>query len=810
MSEAARGGQFDGGFSRSLTRFVGRHEDVDCLADLLSGHRLVTVTGPGGVGKSRLGAEVTRTQQHRFPDGIRLVELAAIRDPAQVPWAVAASLGVQDDPVRAITGSVAAVLAAERSLLVLDNCEHLLGAVAEFCHELLSDSDDIQILATSREPIGVDGEAQLRLAPLPARADTPGPGGADADGVVLFLDRVRLRQPALSVTPSIAAQAAEIVARVEGLPLAIELAAARVESMGMTHLLQRLDEPLQILTSGARTTVSRHRSLRATADWSYQLLSEQARRTFRLLAILPAPFTLETALAVAGRTTESTILSLVEASVIAPPRAYPDGRARYLMLDSLRAYGNEQLEATGESDDATSARNAHALLLAEDIAALMHTTGREASAAAWFDAEAALLHRALLSDLDRDHARALRLGLALAPWWRLRGLRSMGYPMLSRAADQLRDSQGDGRLEAEGWLGLLALGNCAWHTALQHFTTLRDAVEGEPLSTEFVTALVGGATALRNVARVEAARMDAERGRESARSLGDVEGQALALVELILAADHTSDTDAAISWHGELRTIDTACVADDVARQIAMADAVVLISTGDLPGARSACARGLGSARAARDITSQADLLYLSARIALLAGDVEDAAATIAESLRMAAGSGHRRRVLDCLDHCAHLCAVTDRWADAITMWAARSAQTAAAATADRAQDIRQRENALVEAHQRLVPAAAVDAERRGSAMTFQAATEFAAIVVASTSPSPPKPDERAGADAGLTAREKELIALVAQGHTDAQIADMLFISIRTVRSHLDRIRNKSGSRRRAELTRLALQHGLV
>ena len=808
MGETTRSDLRDGGFSRPLTTFVGRRAEADRLEDLLGGHRLVTITGPGGVGKTRLAAEVTRAQEHRFPEGIRLVELAAISDPAQMRWAVAATLGTQDSPAQSITRSIADVLSNEQSLLVLDNCEHLIAAVAEFCQVLLSSSDDTRILATSREPIGVAGEALLRLAPLPAEADPSGPDDADADGVALFFDRVRLREPAFAVTPRTRDQAAAIVARVDGLPLAIELAAARVESLGLSGLLQRLDEPLRTLATSARTTAPRHRSLQAAADWSFQLLDEQSRRSFRRLAILPGPFTLDTALAVAGPAAESAIPALIDASMIIPPREGPDGTSRYLMMETLRAYGRYQLEASGERQDAITAMNSQALLIAENAATLMQTAGGETAAAWYFDAESALLHSALLLALDDDYPVALRLGLALAPWWRLRGLRSMGYPMLSRAADQMSHSHSAEQRAADKWLGVLAIGNAAWQPALRHFTTLFDAVERQPPSPEMVDALVGRASALRNLGQLDASTTEAERGRKLAQAMGYVEGQALGLTQLILAASDNNDAAAAIRWHAQLREIETACLADEVARHVALAEAVVLADTGDLDSARLLSAQGLASARAVGDITGQTDFLYLSTHVALLSEDFADAGSHIAESLSITARSGHRRHALDCLDQCAHLCAATDRPADAVALWAVRSAQSAAGGQIDRPRDLRQREAALARAQLQLASIAGDQAERRGSAMTFQTAIELASMLAAATSSL--SAERTKGGGAGLTAREEEILTLVARGHTDAQIAEMLFISIRTVRSHLDRIREKTGSRRRADLTRLALKHGLV
>jgi DNA-binding CsgD family transcriptional regulator len=478
------------------------------------------------------------------------------------------------------------------------------------------------------------------------------------------------------------------------------------------------------------------------------------------------------------------------------------------MLDSLRAYGREQLASSGETAETTSARNSHALLLAEDAAALMRTPGGEASATSWFDAESALLHRALLSrlDHDRDQGHALRLGVALAPWWRLRGLRSMGYPMLLRAVDQSCSDPASGRRAAQRWLGRLALENSAWQRASVHFASLHDAAERDAHETDLVDALVGRSAALRNLGRLQTAAADAERGRALAQPPGYTEGEALALVQLVLIATTAGDADTAGRWHAQLREIDPSRLPDEVVRQIKLVDSLVSIDVGDLDTARRMCAQGLDAARIVADITCQADFLYLNVEIALLSEDTEGAASHIRESLRLTAHSGHRLRLLDYLNQCARLCAATNRPEAAITIWAALSTQTATLATADKPRDRERRSAALARAREQLGPTTLRESERRGSVMTLQATVELAGLLVTSTPPrAQATPD-----DPGLTPREKELLILLAQGHTDAEIAESMFISIRTVRSHLDRIRAKSGCRRRAELTRLALQNALI
>ena len=309
------------GFSPALTSFIGRAGAVDEVAGLLDQYRLVTVTGPGGSGKTRLAGEVAQRVAGRFADGVWLAELAAVADPALVASVVAAALGVREQPGVPAAEALARVLARQQLLLVLDNCEHVIGAAAELCAGLLPAGDDVRILATSREPLRVAGEARYRLAPLAL----PGPDDlADAAGceaVALFADRARRADAHFALDEETGPAVARLVARLDGMPLAIELAAARVEALGVAQLLDRLDDRFALLAGGDRLAAGRQRSLAATVEWSYQLLDEQERRVFRAVSVFPGPFTLEAAEAVAGAGAGPAVLRLVDCSLLSPPRA---------------------------------------------------------------------------------------------------------------------------------------------------------------------------------------------------------------------------------------------------------------------------------------------------------------------------------------------------------------------------------------------------------------------------------------------------------------------------------------------------------
>src|ERR1035438_1981009 len=401
------------GFPAALTSFVGRAGVVDEIAGHLGQYRLVTVTGSGGAGKTRLAGEVAKRVAGRFSDLVWLVELAAVRDPAQVVAAVAAALGIRDLPAVAAADALAGALARRQLLLALDNWEHVIGAAGELCGRLLLGADDVRVLATSREPLRIAGESRYRLASLtlPDPDNPADPDGSEA--VALFADRARRADASFALDGETAPVVARLVARLDGMPLAIELAAARVEALGVAQLLDRIDDRFTLLEAGDRLAAARQRSLAATVEWSYRLLDVRERRVFRAVSVFPGPFTLEGAEAVAGAGSGPAVLHLVDCSLLVPPRAGPDGRSRYLMLETLRAYAAGLLAGAGEGEAVAGALAGYALRVAEDaMSGLTPGTG-DVAAARWLDAEDATMHRVL--DWALEHNAALSHDAAVAP-----------------------------------------------------------------------------------------------------------------------------------------------------------------------------------------------------------------------------------------------------------------------------------------------------------------------------------------------------------------------------------------------------------
>jgi predicted ATPase/DNA-binding CsgD family transcriptional regulator len=792
------------GLRPAVTSFIGRAGAVDTVAGLLGKYRLVTVTGPGGMGKTRLAHEVARQVADRLADGVWGVELATIAEPGSVPAAAATVLGLRQAPGMSVMEALGAHLARQQLLLVLDNCEHVLEAVAQFCAAVLRTADDVRILATSREPLGLPEEARYRLPPL-TLPDPDSPGGPVAsEAVALFADRARQLDPYFTLDDESGPLVASLVARLDGLPLAIELAAARAEALGLAELLGRLDDRLRLLVSEQRGAAARQRSLEATFYWSYQLLSETEQRVLRRLSMFPCPFTLDAAMAVAGSDAGPAVLRLVDCSLLTPPRTGPDGRARYAMLETLRAYARDRLRETGEEHVAGAALAAYVMRVAEQAATGLAVRDGEAAAAQWLDAEDATVYQGMAWALDHDPPAALRLAVALAPWWRLRGLRSHGTELLQRAAERAGQATG-AWYSAQLWICSLSLATANYGTLLSQYSALAGALADGPASADLVDTLTGRSAALRNLGRLAEATQDARTALTLARQIGYLAGEHMALTELSLVSVYAGDGEQALDWARQVQRIDQARIPGWVARNGAGVLLYALIVYGPEEASQDLFAQAVAQARDAGDPAALADCLYLTAVLAIQTGRPADARAPLRETLLIAARRPLRRvRVIDAVDECGYLCALFGRPAEAVTLWSARDAQSQASGLADTPFELRRREAPAAQARRSLGTQRFRAAQERGAALTLTAAVELAVMMTAETVPGAPASPGK------LSARERELVALVARGHTDAQIAGQLFISVRTVRTHLDRIRDKSGCRRRADLTRLALQEGIV
>jgi predicted ATPase/DNA-binding SARP family transcriptional activator len=368
-----------------LTSFVGREQELAEICALLERNRLLTLTGAGGAGKTRLALRAARESLGRCPDGVWLVELAPLSDPALVASAVAASAGIRAQ-AGTLVEALKRSLSDSRLLLVLDNCEHVIDACAELAHELLSSCERVRIVATSRQPLGVASEVAWPVPGLELPSDT-GAVSVDEVGqcaaVQLFVERASAARPAFTLDPGTAATVAEICRRLDGIPLAIELAAARTRALTPGDILGRLDDRFRLLTGGPRDALPRHRALQATIDWSHELLSDRERMLFRRLSVFAGGWTLHDAERVCAHDTLpaepllDVLSDLVAKSLVAAEPSLT-GATRYRMLETLRAYADEQLRANGEDVTIRRRHFDHFLELADEAHERRESTGLDA------------------------------------------------------------------------------------------------------------------------------------------------------------------------------------------------------------------------------------------------------------------------------------------------------------------------------------------------------------------------------------------------------------------------------------------------
>ncbi|MDL4817164.1 BTAD domain-containing putative transcriptional regulator [Actinomadura opuntiae] len=435
------------------TSFVGREDERAWIGRRLWEGRLVTLVGPGGAGKTRLATTVAAELAGRFPGGVWLVELAAVAGPAEVPRAVARALGLRDGAGRrSATELLVDALSPDETLIVLDNCEHVVAAAARLADDLLGRCPGLRVLATSRERLGLCGEALCTVPPL----DT-------AESVRLFGDRAAAVRPGFEVGAENTAVVSEICHRLDGLPLAIELAAARLRAMPGEQLAARLDDRFALLGGGARTALPRHRTLRAVVAWSWDLLDGPERRFAARLSVFPGAITPDGAARVGGRADALEALdALADRSLL---QVIDGPRPRFRMLETIREYGLERLAAAGETGAAKAAHLACFLDLAERAEPHLRGAGQ----LPWIEAladECDNLPAALTWAVESgDAASAVRLGAALASFWMIEGDHAEAARRLRPALEARREGTAPGDGVSEEAVAV-ALGGYAFNTVL--------------------------------------------------------------------------------------------------------------------------------------------------------------------------------------------------------------------------------------------------------------------------------------------------------------------------------------------------------
>jgi non-specific serine/threonine protein kinase len=553
----------------ALTSFIGRERESAELNRLIiappaaesAARRLVTLTGAGGSGKTRLALKVAFDVEAQFPDGAWWVDLAPLSDPGMVPRAVASILGVQEQPDRALIETLASALGSRRLLLILDNCEHLVAECARLAGHLLSACANLTILATSREALGLAGEAVYPVPPLPLPMTPDIDGVERAEAVRLFVERAALALPTFALTSPNRDAVAQVCRRLDGLPLAIELAAARVKVLSAEQIAARLDDRFNLLTGGDRAALPRHQALRALVDWSYELLAGPEQALFRQLSVFAGGFTLEAAEAV-GRVDAAppdsvleNLSRLIDKSLVIAEEA-AGAAMRYRMLETIRQYALEKL---GQADETRWACGRHAgffVRVAEEANQLLQGATQQAGLDR-LESDRDNLRAALGWCLDSENTEmALRLGGQLGWFWVRRSDLIEGRQWLERACarpDAGRYPRAFARaLVSTGILAFLQTEEKEARPWLEQALTLARAHDDQLTAADALNFLGLVCLRERDIAR---ARACLEESQTLFQALGDSAGYARTVWHLGFVAEHEGDAAAVLAQYEQALTL---------------------------------------------------------------------------------------------------------------------------------------------------------------------------------------------------------------------------------------------------------------
>ncbi len=807
-----------------LTGLVGRERELAALTELLrrEGCRLVTITGPGGIGKTRLALAAGEALQEAFPGRIAFVSLAAVTDPGLVLAAIGRHLGAHEAGAASLIAALRERLGDTPFLLILDNIEQVADAAPDLA-ELLRACPGLIMLVTSRSALRIRGEREFPLAPLPVPNPERLPSLeelASNPAVALFMERAQAVRPDLTLTPENAGAIAQICARLDGLPLALELAAARVKLLPPAAMLPRLTDRLSLLTGGPRDLPERQQTLRGTIAWSHDLLSPEERVVFRRLAVFAGGCSLEVAEAVAGRGVEGdhepipsvfdALASLADKSLLRAETA-SDGEPRFVMLETIREFALERLEEAGE---ATIFKDRHAELflgLAEDA--------QEGLAGAdqgrWLsrlETEIGNLRAALGWTIAKeDGAAACTILGALHRFWEARGHVTEARAWLDRAL-ALPGTPTEIRARALVIAATFARRQGDYHRAVglyEEALTQYQAL-GDP---------TGVPSVLNNLGVIADDRGDYDRATElyeaaleHLRAAGDRPRIAALLNNLGRVARRRHDVGRAEELYAEALAIHRE-LGDKRGVGLALNNlGVVAYNRGDI-------ARAIASYEdALRVWTELGDQLYAAltqhnlAEAVADSGDLARAAQLFRESLTARADQGDRSGVAETLAGIAALASRRGLQARAVTLLGAATALRDAIGISLPPSE-QERQDRLLAVLRRDLTASEFDAAwASGQNLDFTAAVAEGLAVtdaVVTGAPSSPEPAPVI-AEVRLTKREIEVLRLLVEGYSDKEIGEALFISHRTAMTHVTNILNKLAVNSRTAAAAWALRHGVV
>jgi len=797
---------------QQLTSFVGREHDITEVTRLLADSRFLTLMGAGGSGKTRLALQAATLMLTDFPGGVWLVDLASLTASPLVPQAVASVIGVREEPGKSLVALLTEHLRDRQTLLVLDNCEHLIEACAMLVEHLLGSTTDLRILSTSREALCVAGETVWPVLPLPTpdpRQEIPPDRLEQFEAVRLFVERARARRPDFTITPDNAHWVAQLCHSLDGIPLAIELAAARIKVLTVEQIASRIGERFHLLTSDSRTALPRQQTLQALMDWSYDLLPESEQVLFRSVSVFVGGFTLEALSAVSD--TESReyetldmLSRLVDKSLVLVEER--NGEARYRLLETIRHYAREKAQAAGEIPALQKLHRDYYLLLAgqseDELLTERQSIWLERLEAEHDNLRAALRFSQTTEDSDAEEA-GLCLAGSLVWFWYFRGYVTEGREWLETMLSQYPPSDTIIRAKALSAAGVLAFLQSDYSRSSAHLEEGLAIWKGleDRRGTAFTLTFL--ARVLLRGGDVREARHLGEQSVALFRQLDDRWGLALALDLIGVCAQEEGDYTQAAAFHDEsLALYRVLGHRWGVALELSNFGRVAL-QQGNYDLARARLEEALEMQREVGDKWIVAWTLHNLGDLARTEGDLERAGSHYQEALtlfRELSDRGGTAHTLQMLGRVAELGGdrgraeallseseamfrelkdqPTSRGRAPATPWASGQPMTMSQALAFAFQDAaNQSRHSGLERIEGSLRTESVDGESY--------------------------PVE-------LTKRELEVLRLIAAGLTDAQLAEQLTLSTRTVHAHVRSIYSKLGVNNRSAATRYAIEHGLV
>jgi predicted ATPase/DNA-binding CsgD family transcriptional regulator len=757
-----------------LSSFVGREKELAEVKRLLEDNRLLTLTGSGGCGKTRLALAVASELVEGFEDGVWLVELASLADPSLVPQAVASTLGVREQPGRSLSETLSEYLLSKKVLLVLDNCEHLIEACAELAEALLRSCPELRVLATSREALGITGEVAW-LVPslsLPDLRRLPDIESLPRyESARLFVERTTAVKPTFALTEQNALAVAQTCYRLDGIPLAIELAAARAKVLPVEQIADRLEDSFKLLSAGSRTAMPRHRTLHATMDWSHELLLEEERTLFRRLSVFAGGFTLEAAESVCAvedlepDETLELLSHLVDKSLVVMREE--GGEARYRLLETVRQYGREKLSESGEAGQLRERHAGYYLVLAEEAEPELKGE-RQVAWLERFEREHDNLRAAISWSLERNNLQDVaRLGWTLWLFWWIRGHFAEGRQSMEEA--------------------LWVEGNVAM-----------------PVSARAQALFVAGTNAC-GQGDHQSAEPLLEESAALFRELGDERGVAYALGSAAVLEITLERYERGIVYSEEATDLFLKVGDKWGAAPMLGCSAVGWLNQGDHGRAKSLAERGLAMCRETGDKHGTSIALCTLAGIAQAERDHERARDLFEEGLTVSAELGNEADVVHCLEGLASIAGAEGSIVRAARLWGAAETLLEKIEAAYTYVPERSLHGSQVAAHSLIDEAAWEAAWVEGRTMTPEQAIEYA--LDHSATPETAAPESY---PAGLSAREVEVLRLIATGLTNAEVAEKFFLSSRTIDWYMSSIYRKLGFHTRTEATRFAVDHDLL